>query len=271
MKQEPKHLCPVCQTEIPPTKWKNRKRIQYKKFCSLRCKGEEDYKRRKPYYKNYWLTRPHLFKWKKEKECRWCKKLFVMIQPNQEFCRPQCSKYEWKKHHRKETLEWQRNWKKKKAREDWQEKECAYCKIIFLPDLQHKRQQIYCSKKCQQKINAKKSAEKILYALKHPNENPEFYWKVLRRKQVQDANYKALKRGCKYENKNCTKEHIHLKDWQEILQKMNHHCAICGKKETIDCPMTIDHIVAISNGGSNTKENIQPTCRPCNSRKGNRW
>lgn len=43
-------------------------------------------------------------------------------------------------------------------------------------------------------------------------------------------------------------------------------CAACGQFK----PLTCDHIQPLSTGGSNVPSNIQPLCRPCNSRKGQR-
>jgi 5-methylcytosine-specific restriction endonuclease McrA len=48
---------------------------------------------------------------------------------------------------------------------------------------------------------------------------------------------------------------------------LNWYCQICDKelsKETA----TVDHIVPVSQGGTNVIENLQPLCRSCNSRKG---
>lgn len=47
------------------------------------------------------------------------------------------------------------------------------------------------------------------------------------------------------------------------------HCQVCGKELTKDT-VTIDHIVPVSKGGTNDSANLQPLCRPCNTRKGNR-
>jgi hypothetical protein len=55
-------------------------------------------------------------------------------------------------------------------------------------------------------------------------------------------------------------------EWQDILRAHNYSCAICGSTEDI----SIDHIIPLSKGGTNTADNIQPLCRSCNSRKGNR-
>ncbi len=54
-------------------------------------------------------------------------------------------------------------------------------------------------------------------------------------------------------------------DWIDSLDKFNHSCAICGSKDDL----CIDHKMPLSRGGTNTRDNIQPLCRECNSRKGN--
>lgn len=65
-------------------------------------------------------------------------------------------------------------------------------------------------------------------------------------------------------------------EWNALLALYD-HCPMCrrGWKE-IPPPtgrtsaITADHIVAISRGGSNSIENMQPLCYSCNSRKGDR-
>jgi 5-methylcytosine-specific restriction endonuclease McrA len=56
-----------------------------------------------------------------------------------------------------------------------------------------------------------------------------------------------------------------VNDWKATCEHHNHLCANCGQEK----PLAIDHIIAISKGGMNTAENIQPLCRSCNSRKSN--
>lgn len=57
-----------------------------------------------------------------------------------------------------------------------------------------------------------------------------------------------------------------LKEWQELKQKYNNKCAICG----LEKPLTKDHIIPLSKGGTNYISNIQPLCRNCNSKKHNK-
>ena len=78
--------CPICGIEFAKTKWKDRNRVEGRKFCSLKCKGKEDFKNRHNYYQNYWLTRPNLWKWKKERACKQCGNKFVPNNPRQIGC-----------------------------------------------------------------------------------------------------------------------------------------------------------------------------------------
>lgn len=53
-------------------------------------------------------------------------------------------------------------------------------------------------------------------------------------------------------------------EWRSI--PFNDICSYCGKTGE----MTIDHVVPISAGGTNSTENIVPACGRCNSSKGNK-
>jgi len=52
-----------------------------------------------------------------------------------------------------------------------------------------------------------------------------------------------------------------------LLEKFNHKCAYCGKK---DIPLEIEHIVPRSRGGSNRVSNLTLSCQDCNQKKGNK-
>lgn len=51
-----------------------------------------------------------------------------------------------------------------------------------------------------------------------------------------------------------------------IYAKYNGCCALCGKPVKFK-ELTIDHKVPLSKGGSNGMENLQLTCKGCNSTK----
>lgn len=52
-------------------------------------------------------------------------------------------------------------------------------------------------------------------------------------------------------------------EWDRLCAFYNHRCLCCGKRR----PLTVDHVVPVTKGGSNLIQNLQPLCRPCNSRK----
>lgn len=55
-------------------------------------------------------------------------------------------------------------------------------------------------------------------------------------------------------------------EWKQLCEQHGNTCARCG----CSGPLTVDHIVPLTKGGSNFLSNLQPLCRPCNSSKGNR-
>lgn len=82
--------------------------------------------------------------------------------------------------------------------------------------------------------------------------------------------YPAVKRNAKRARKNRRVKTIDLtpQQWHEILIAHDHCCAYCGIH--LAHP-TMDHIVALSRGGSHTASNVIPACEPCNTRKGSTY
>jgi len=56
-------------------------------------------------------------------------------------------------------------------------------------------------------------------------------------------------------------------EWDAILQLYGHQCVCCGAK---GIKLTKDHVIPLSEGGSNSASNLQPLCLSCNCRKGAR-
>ena len=54
--------------------------------------------------------------------------------------------------------------------------------------------------------------------------------------------------------------------WNNIKNDFNHECAYCGQEK----PLAQEHFIALSKGGEYTTNNIIPSCKSCNSSKGNR-
>lgn len=52
-------------------------------------------------------------------------------------------------------------------------------------------------------------------------------------------------------------------EWEQLCARYNHRCLCCGEQK----PLTADHVMPLSRGGSNTIDNLQPLCLLCNDRK----
>ena len=60
------------------------------------------------------------------------------------------------------------------------------------------------------------------------------------------------------------------KEWLDILKKYDYRCAYCGIKFDENNIPEKDHVIPVSKGGDNIKENIVPACRSCNAKKSNK-
>ncbi|HEX9838706.1 MAG TPA: HNH endonuclease [Anaerolineales bacterium] len=55
-------------------------------------------------------------------------------------------------------------------------------------------------------------------------------------------------------------------EWQELKAFYNYKCLGCGKQEP-DIKLTRDHVIPLTQGGTDAINNIQPLCALCNSKK----
>lgn len=53
-------------------------------------------------------------------------------------------------------------------------------------------------------------------------------------------------------------------EWLSLCERYGNVCLACGKPG----PLTQDHVIPLSKGGSNSIDNIQPLCDRCNKKKG---
>jgi len=61
-------------------------------------------------------------------------------------------------------------------------------------------------------------------------------------------------------------EHHTQLEWDELCAKFNHCCVRCKQQ----LPLSRDHVIPVTLGGSDAITNIQPLCKVCNSWKNNR-
>jgi len=99
-----------------------------------------------------------------------------------------------------------------------------------------------------QKRNAEKRREQgRKYRAEHPDKNAEY-----------SRNRRARKFG---NGGNITKD-----EWRGIVEKYGNKCLWCGRSG-LEVKITIDHVVPLVLGGRHSKDNVQPLCISCNSRK----
>ena len=72
-----------------------------------------------------------------------------------------------------------------------------------------------------------------------------------------------------------TPNRLTQRQWRIILKAYANHCAYCDIEMTTTGDayqlnyVTLDHVIPISKGGTNTRSNVVPACRACNKKKRN--
>lgn len=53
-------------------------------------------------------------------------------------------------------------------------------------------------------------------------------------------------------------------EWRSLVAHYGNKCLCCGRDDVL---LTVDHVIPLVRGGTNTIDNLQPLCGSCNSRK----
>lgn len=60
------------------------------------------------------------------------------------------------------------------------------------------------------------------------------------------------------------RKRISAKTRLKIYKRDGYQCVVCG----VSKDLTLDHVLALANGGTNDEDNLQTMCHSCNSKKG---
>lgn len=85
------------------------------------------------------------------------------------------------------------------------------------------------------------------------------YWRANPNNRTVIASYSARRRARKA---NAEGSHT-VSEWESLIDRYDGVCLSCQSKG----PLTRDHIVPLSKGGSDCIDNIQPLCATCNLKK----
>lgn len=90
---------------------------------------------------------------------------------------------------------------------------------------------------------------------------------VKRQKALEKIGYETTIRKYKMSNQ---RKLMTKKLREEIMERDNYTCQICGKYMPDRIGLQIDHIVPVSKGGKTVPSNLRVLCSRCNGHKGNR-
>jgi hypothetical protein len=147
----------------------------------------------------------------------------------------------------------------------WIKFNCDYCGKECEEKQSHykKSKRHFCSIKCYAKYRKEKMSfeEQPSYkGVRKVGQSKQIYYKNYSNKHSERIAHLKARRYAR--EKGAIGSHT-LEEWEELKAKYGYRCAICKERK----PLTKDHIIPLSGGGTDYIENIQPLCRNCNSKK----
>lgn len=172
----------------------------------------------------------------------------------------------------KELASWFCTWAVEANRNHRKTSRCKTCgKGIFLNDL-HGKKRIFCCHKCYTSYRAETTCLDCGTDVSSNRDAGKLCQRCQRRRSKKNNPSKIRKRckrfGVAFDPQVRSKE---------VFERDAYKCQKCGRKTTtkVSCTdsrrATVDHIVALSKGGSHEWHNVQCLCMSCNVRKSNRY
>jgi 5-methylcytosine-specific restriction endonuclease McrA len=146
---------------------------------------------------------------------------------------------------------------------------CGVCGIVFERGRSRIKEPKSCSIKCGKRLYYLENKERLdAYRAEWGKKNKDRQVAYVRKcRRAKPEHYRVLKlsaENARRARKMGLGEHHTKEQWLDLLARAENRCMGCGRG---DLKMTKDHIVPLSLGGTDTIDNIQPLCRPCNSSK----
>lgn len=137
------------------------------------------------------------------------------------------------------------NWRRQDTlgRVDHPERSCATCGETFKP---HRVDQDICSVET---CGSRESAAQMRWAVKNRDKTNEY----------SRARHRQLRT-------NPHSVQVSERDWQRLVNRFHGCCAYCGGRPRWG--VVRDHVIPVGRGGRDSIGNLLPTCRSCNSSKG---
>jgi len=138
---------------------------------------------------------------------------------------------------------------------------CEYCKAISSDRPSHYKlkKRHFCSMSCYAKFRKEKMPPEQQNSWRGGVSATEAHKRWKAKNPGRMAHLKARRYA---REKRAEGSHSFI-EWEELKAKHNNLCAACKQEK----PLTKDHIIPLSKGGSDNINNIQPLCRNCNSKK----
>lgn len=147
----------------------------------------------------------------------------------------------------------------------WIKFKCDYCEKENEEKQSHykKSKRHFCNRKCQGKFYSERIPfwEQSAYkGVRKRGESRQVYHNKYRKAHPKRISHLKARRYAR--EKGADGSHT-LEEWNNLLAEFDYRCAFYRKKKKL----TKDHIIPLSENGTDYIDNIQPLCRSCNSRK----
>lgn len=139
-----------------------------------------------------------------------------------------------------------------------------HCKRCGAPMAGKMMTAAYCTKACKLAASEgrrrrddharyiKERERRIAYAIEYAKQNPHVGQAAKRKRKALMASAGMFR--------------VSTRDWSRLVQRYGGRCFYCE----VEAPMTMDHVVPISRGGTHSIGNLLPACAKCNSSKRHR-